>query len=370
MNNSTINVKNMIFHVLLNWRMVLIWMLVCAILANGYGIYKSLKANNSSIESLYSPTKSTKRDIEEAKSKLTEKEIADVENAIALCQVFEERIPEMKEDLQEFAAKQGDGLEETSVYDEKAKRIDDLYNVYYYRLTICDGMSDGQKKYFQSLLKYEDLMNDILNPPLNSEGVGAKGETNLDEVVYVHKKKILIGLFVGLFISCFISILGYALKPVVRVKENLSGDMNQTVFGTVWLRNSKKKFLGFFDKAIIKGFYGRESEYELSKRIEMLVAGICINMNKESIKKVFITGASPKADSVIKELKEKLGEKVTVENGECVVYNPESLKNMSEAESVLFVETAGDSRYEEIAKELELAEQSKVKVLGFVLVQN
>ena len=53
-----------------------------------------------------------------------------------------------------------------------------------------------------------------------------------------------------------------------------------------------------------------------------------------------------------------------------IITDPESLKDFSDSDAVAFVETVGDSRYEEILKEIELAGQSKVKVLGFVLVQN
>ena len=101
----------------------------------------------------------------------------------------------------------------------------------------------------------------------------------------------------------------------------------------------------------------------------MICAGIDILIDKEELKTIYITGADCESE-VVEGIKEKLQGKVSVKSGESIVFDPGSLKEMSESESVLFVETAGDSRYEEVAKELELAEQSKVKILGFVLVQN
>jgi len=56
-----------------------------------------------------------------------------------------------------------------------------------------------------------------------------------------------------------------------------------------------------------------------------------------------------------------------VNTGDCIIYSPASLENFATNDAVVFIEIVGDSGTGEIAKELELASQSKVKVLGFIL---
>ena len=271
----------------------------------------------------------------------------------------------------------------TELYDKQLKKITDRNTVRTARVNVTTGMNDAQKQY---LLAKMDYLNAISGGDsyVSTYTVGDNDEEETSEeteetvtpappkpvkIKYFDVKLVLAGFLGGILIGFFIALLSYTLTPVVRVNENISDGFKQIVLGTVWLDGKKKKFLGVIDRLITKWFYGREVGFELSKRIEMLCAGIQIAMEKEGIQNVYLTGASEKGNEIIEQLKENLKDSCNVVSGESVIYNPASLKTLSESESVVFVETAGDSRYEEIAKEIEVAGQSKVKVLGFVLLQ-
>ena len=84
---------------------------------------------------------------------------------------------------------------------------------------------------------------------------------------------------------------------------------------------------------------------------------------------MYLTGSASDNMGVTDKLEADLKNGFEVEKGECIVYNPLSLKNLSDSEAVVFIEKAGDSTFDNILKEMDLAKQSKVKNLGFVLLQ-
>ena len=495
MKEITINTKNLVYHVLLKWRMILILGIVCALLANGYGIYSSYKSikNIKPVEplTLERQIEKTKEEMDKQKEDLTIREINDVDASIETYLEYEERFDEIKDYLDNSVLMQvdysaiptgnltyyidefyeveypliskkayskdlamiyseailgGDTFQKISetcdlkpeyvrelvraynaddllcievmgkdeeqcaqmlsilkenvkkqsfpladydivfvsertgtkvddtIYEKQTKKINELNSIRANRNNIVAGMTDGQKKYFSAKMQYMNLLamseegnNEELS---NSNPANSTGDETINSlrISYFNIKQILVGLLAGLFIGCFIAIVSYMVAPVVRVKENLTA-MKQSVLGSIWLTDSKKKPLGFIDKLITKWFYGRETGFELNKRIEMLCEGIRITVEKEAIHSLYITGASDKGNEIVKNLEAQIGDSVLVKTGDNILYNPQSLKSLSESETVLLVETAGDSRYDEVLKELEIAKQSKVKVIGFVLIQ-
>ncbi len=501
MEGTTVNIKNLFYHLFLSWRLILIFALIFAILANCFGIYKDYTKENSAVKNDENITVSVEQ-IERAKSALTMAEVSDTDMAIELTKLYSQRIPELKEYLNNSVVMQinsakvptyslcyyvddhfvaeypetnkksysvdiveayensiansdtielvsiacevepayagemlivsdirekyledengnsdfnknyvcidvigrneaecervaeiikirmkelgrhfasifpdyditivSEGYEERTyptIYQSQVKLLKDIREETRGRLELKNALNENQKKYYSAVLEYEELMQDEDDSLITDKPSSAK-ETK--KISYVHKKLIVIGFLVGLVLAIGIIVLVYVLTPVIRVRESLSVDFEQTVLGTIWIDPNRKKLIGALDRAITRWFYGRESTFDLNKRLEMICAGIDILIDKEELKTIYITGADCESE-VVEGIKEKLQGKVSVKSGESIVFDPGSLKEMSESESVLFVETAGDSRYEEVAKELELAEQSKVKILGFVLVQN
>lgn len=522
MKEITVNLKNLVYRILLGWRMILILGLVCALIGNCYGAYSSYKAKvkkakqqeeTVTVETGTKTLEAAGEDADDKKAELTIREIKDVDAAIKIYSLYEERFKELQnyletsvlmqldyknvstgvvtyyidepyvveypvievksyandiaefyslnlldektleriteesgisaEDIRDLVVSvansdiititvigpdeetckkitgvlkermqsykpNGDFGEYTvslvseeyftkmddDVYSKQIDKINDLNSIRTSRASIQNNMTDGQKKYFLAEMEYQDLLKNSDNAASDETGnagetENASGESAGDSssggdaegtVSGVNRpvsvkfspfdaKSAFIGFVAGIMLGCFIIIFSYILTPVVRTKENLVYGLKQTVLGTVWVQKDKKKFLGGIDKLITKWFYGRETAFETGKRIEMLCAGIRVAMDKEGIQNLFVTGASEKGNEVIGKLKEGLGEAVSAKSGDCIVYSPESLKEFSSSDAVVWVETVGDSRYEEISKELELATQSKVKVLGFVLVQ-
>ena len=484
-NDVSINIKNLLYKVLLSWRLILICAIIFAILGNCYGVYKSWKdSKNSGGTTADSKIEAARRKADEAEAGISAEKRLAVENAANMYSLYDKALdtlldyhahsvimqvdydrvpcvelryfvddhfkveyPEIQKheyagdiaksyasllldadtvsaiaaatgleegyvrevvsayadgnylcvDIVGFDAQQCDAISgickdrvknlksvvsgdlpkhdislisdgfqvkrNDGIYEKQSKKISDINSIRENMVGIELDMTEEELYCYGLELEYLSLIKAkeqglLLDEPAKNTGIS-----------FVNKKLLVLGFAGGAALAILLVILVYVLNPVIRVQENLSVYFEQSVLGTVWLGNSRKKFLGVIDRLITKWFYGREGEFEFTKRLDMLATGIEISMAKEGFAKVYLTGASEKADGIIKEIKERLKDKCTVESGECIIYNPGSLKECSGADAVVFVEAAGDSRFEEVAKELELAKQSKVKVMGFVLVQ-
>ena len=248
----------------------------------------------------------------------------------------------------------------------KLNKIDALNNLRFNIISIPNTLNENQKQYYNAQLELR------IAKSLSEEELKERydvSEASALSISFVHSKYILAGFLAGLLGVCLFAIFAYLLKPVLRVPENISRDFGQSVLGTVWAGNRKKKALEFVDAWLTKCFYGRESGFEYDKCIDILSTELRVAMDKDDIKSLYLTGTSEKGTAIIKDIVKRMGEDYNVICGENIIYNPNSLKNISTYDSVVFVEVTGESRLEEVSKEIIYADRSKIGILGFVLLQ-
>ena len=242
------------------------------------------------------------------------------------------------------------------IYQRKVGVHDNMYAARANYLSIENTIPANQKKLFSLVLEYSKLSstNEIENSGLEKEDV----ESNSQEMVsgsmvtrrvsYVHKKLIIAGFFGGILLAALIIAIRYVLKPVIRVEENLSEDMGQTIIGLV--------------PANAEG-----SAYDSC--IKEISTNARIAIKKNGFENIYITGVTDKNEQTIADIKEALKEFCNTESGACIVKDMDSLSKFSECDAAIFVEKAGDSNTDDVIKEINLAEQSKVSVLGFVFMK-
>lgn len=237
------------------------------------------------------------------------------------------------------------------IYDKQYKMNSNLMLTRTDYLNIKDDLTGDQKTLFTAVLKYS-LQNGEETVEESPVEEGQKTETaemvTANRVSYIHKKLILIGFVGGIFFAALIIAVRYLLKPVIRVKENISVDLGQALLGTV--KEDKKS-----------------TDYE--NEIEMICTNIRIGTKKNEFDKIYITGAGAKNEKVVDDIFDALKDECSIEKGACIIDNTDSLGKFSESDAVVFVEKAGVSRTEDVIKEIKLAGQSKVSVLGFVFLQ-
>lgn len=229
-------------------------------------------------------------------------------------------------------------------------------------MALVNNMTESQKKYYFALVGRDNTEIE-LTMPLEVEEIENEDET---EMSYLSLKFLVLGFVLGGILYCGIIFVLYLIVPVLRVKENLSDGYGISVFGSVWLENSKAS--SAIDAFLKKIFCGREAFISYDERIKQLATGIIIQAKKEGYNNIYFTGASDKNEDVKKDIIKALGKDITAVAGVCPVYDPASLVSMSNQDAVVLVEMVGDSAYDEISKEVELANKAKVPVLGAVVV--
>ena len=120
------------------------------------------------------------------------------------------------------------------------------------------------------------------------------------------------------------------------------------------MKNRKKKFL------------------PLEKQIKVVAANIALSCKQEGIDCIYMTGSEyEKADAAILErMKKALSEqKIKVRDGENISYDAASLQVCIETGNIVFVEQKGQSIYDEIYHEINLAKEQKGNILGAVVLE-
>ena len=473
----TVDLKDLLYRIVLKWRLMIIFAVIFAVAANMFGIYKSKK----SADAMVADQAALEAEADSIKALLTDKEAGEVDIAVSAYMNFKARCDALSEYLDKsvfasldlsavptvkvnymvdshyeteypiiekknfdsdlavmYTQKLSGGYDETAAkYDLDTEYIDELITFEHeegsasftavihgrdrqmcediaaamdgrvnsvspeiaaavaphdvirvssdYMVTADAPQRTTQGSYIYELNNYRGAMMTIVNT-LNADQKSAleacvKAAEKSDEregatvaagasssVSLIHKKLILAGFILGIMLVCGLVCLSYVHHPVVRVKENITGTYRKSVLGTVWEEAGDKK-KNPIDKWLTSLFYGRESEFGYDKRLDMLSAGIAVAMSKEGLESVYLTGACDKGEKLIKDMVKRLSRQVKAASGESILYSPKSLSDMSESQAVVFVETVGDSRYDEISREIELAESSKVKIMGFILRQ-
>ena len=168
----------------------------------------------------------------------------------------------------------------------------------------------------------------------------------------------MVALYVG---------MRYLLSGKLRTSADISECFGVTVIGKV-KKNEKKSKIDAWIKSI---FYG-EDGFSYEEHIRMVCAGVRIAAQKHGYEKVYITSASN--NDVIKKCMSEIGDglkeqKVCVESGPSIIYDPESLEKMASSDAVVFIEEIDGSRYQDIKTELEKAHMNQNAILGCVVLE-
>lgn len=221
---------------------------------------------------------------------------------------------------------------DTSIISEQQAQADALTSLEKSMLTVSSSLTTDQKSLFTALVDDAVKNKDVETITVRSFSL----------------KFAALGLCAGAFIVVLWMALRYVLSQTIKTKEDMSELFKMTVLGR--MRN--------------------EADGELG----MIVAGAGLGAQKAGFKKLYVvSSADDEAGSavmgkVIDAIHQNYGE-LTVECGKSVLLDPASLSKFAEAEGVIFIEKLRVSKYEDIAKELELAKNYGTTVLGCVIVE-
>ena len=236
----------------------------------------------------------------------------------------------------------------TSILSEQQTQVDALKNLQNVMLTVGNSLTADQKALYTKLINGETAdeteVTVVETRPEETEVV----ETEKTVVRSFDIKYAVLGLFAGAFIVILWICLKYILSQTIKTKEDISELFKVSVLG------------------IMKD--GEDGE------LGMITAGAGLGAQKAGLKKLYTISticdvtASAIANKVVEAVKQNYSE-LSVECGNSVLTDPASLAKLAESDGVIMVEKLRTSKYEDIAKELELAKNYGVKVLGCVVVE-
>ena len=235
----------------------------------------------------------------------------------------------------------------TSILSEQQTQVDALKNLQNVMLTVGNALTADQKALYTKLIdgdtSDETEVIEVEVQPKETEAV----ETEKTVVRSFDIKYAMLGLLAGAFIVIMWICLKYVLSQTIKTKDDISELFKVPVLG------------------IMKD--GEDGE------LGMITAGIGLGAHKTDLKKLYAISTSGDAtvaaitNKVVETVNQNYSE-INVECGKSVLTDPSSLAKLAESDGAIMVERLRISKYEDIAKELELAKSYGVKVLGCVVV--
>ena len=187
----------------------------------------------------------------------------------------------------------------------------------------------------------------------------------------VSVKYILLGMILAAFVYVFVLFVKYIMDARLRYTDDVQELYEIPVLGRIPVER-KKKPLDFVDHWIYALRDRNRRSFSRKEAVLLSAAGAKIAARKKGVGSVCCLGCGLKENSlnVCEQIKAQLAEEglnVSVLNN--VLYDAEALEQLSSVGSVVLVETAGVTLYEEILKELELLRRQEIEVLGCVVVE-
>lgn len=184
-------------------------------------------------------------------------------------------------------------------------------------------------------------------------------------------KFMILGAVFGVFLIC----IWLACKMIFAVKlqnpDEIRTIYNTRLLGEVEIQSEKKRFLSVIDDKLLAIKNRRKKKLTAKQQVSVITANIALSCKQQGIACIFMTGSEfESADAtILAMLKQELSAQgIQVKEGGNIFYDAESLKQGTEIGNILFIEQKGQSIYDEISNELNLANEQKNNILGFVVL--
>ena len=254
----------------------------------------------------------------------------------------------------------------------------ELYNM----LNVCNsyiaGFDGNQLQLYKMLLEKGTETGISIYADVNEEDEENVKDTPAVEIdTTIHVKPnvtvTLIGFFAGGIAAYAILMLLYTISPSIHGTDEMKylfGLSNLGTMNTIMI--GKKRICFIVDHWIDRLSRGRKNSLDYEQQLELIVANIRVVCEKQGVHQVFAFGSDIRKipEVSLKNIQTKLKEHgISIEYGEGILMNPESLEQASKIGAVIVFEVDEKTKCEEIAKELNVCRQSGIKILGAVLTQ-
>lgn len=181
----------------------------------------------------------------------------------------------------------------------------------------------------------------------------------------------IVGAVFGIFLIC----IWVACKTILTVKfqnpEEIRTLYNARLLGEVRIEPKKKRFLSIIDEKLLSIKNRKRKKLTIKQQINMVTENIALSCKQQGIGCIYMTGSEYEAidTSTLDMLKQELSaQDIQVKEGGNIFYDAKSLRKGTEVGNIVFIEQKGQSIYDEIFKELNLANEQKNNIIGFVVL--
>ena len=204
------------------------------------------------------------------------------------------------------------------------------------------------------------------------DGLGKTDEETADDNTAVKtsgisKKYIVLGGALGVFFGMCCIACAYILSGRLRDAEELASGFGLRQHGVI-TKDGKKKGID----ALIEKLRNRKRVMISEPEAWELAAGnVRLYCKKNEIKHLFITGTelSKLEDAGRAILQEKLSEQnIEVSFGGNINYDNEALDKAAGCDGVLLIEQVGESRYEEMEKQMQTLQNQNMNIIGCITI--
>jgi hypothetical protein len=207
---------------------------------------------------------------------------------------------------------------------------------------------------------------------LRSEGGLENRDDGIEIVKPVFSKKyFLLGAFLGMLLVCVWTISKIFFATKLQSPEEIRAFYNMRLLGEITIQSEKKRFLSVIDDKLLAIKNRRKKKLSMEQQIKVTAANIVLSCRRQGIDCIYMTGSEyENVDAkVLSMLKQELSaQNVQINEGGNIFYDAESLKQGTEIGNILFVEQKGQSIYDEISNELNLAKEQNNHILGVVVL--
>ena len=264
-----------------------------------------------------------------------------------------------------------------SIYNNMYSWLNDNQKNYVYALITLYNMDEPAAAEPAVESAEEDTAEETAVEANEASDGTAQTEEKASDVIRAKKAKskilpiyIVLGAVAGILVLALIELIAYIFSVSVKTEIDLEETLGLNVIASVE-GEGKKKFLGAVDKLFSKIFYRRRYRFTTEDTYKMIASAVRISAKKNGFTSVYITGSA--ADELSGKVIDDLADLIKVDNvritgGSSVLCDADSLEQLSASDCVLLVEKLGLSRFDEVAKEITLAEENNVRVIGAVAV--
>lgn len=255
------------------------------------------------------------------------------------------------------------------VADLQSTGTNTLYSLSNYYSSLVKGFTSEELAYYNYLIEGSPADNGDAEIQGNAAEGTAAGTVVVKARVSV--KYVLLGAVMFACIYVFVVFIKYIMNNRLRSADSLCELYGIPQLGTVPAL-TPKRFLGAVDQWILKLRYHNQRRFTPEESVGLAAVAVKMAALKRGAKEVCLLGCELKGSTMeicgqIKGQLEAAGIEVnTLSN---VLYDAEAMERLGSVESVVLVETAGVTLYDEILKELELLQRQEITVLGGIVAE-